>query len=50
MRVHDNYKEWNIAAQVDNPASVWSFWRGMLKLRKKHEALIYGRCIFVVPE
>jgi glycosidase len=44
MQVHDDYKEgWNVASQVDDPDSVWSFWRKMLKLRKEYEALIYGK-------
>ncbi|CAD6587105.1 MAG: hypothetical protein TREMPRED_004662 [Tremellales sp. Tagirdzhanova-0007] len=44
MRVHDDYAQgWNVAAQVDDPDSVWSFWQHMLKLRKQYEALIYGK-------
>ena len=42
MRVHDDYATWNVAAQMKDPASVWSFWQEMLSLRKKYEALIYG--------
>jgi glycosidase len=43
MRVHDDYKEgWNVAAQVDDPNSVFSFWQKLLKLRKEYEALVYG--------
>lgn len=42
MRVHDDYKQWNVAAQVADKESVWSFWQDMLKLRKQYEALIYG--------
>ena len=43
MRVHDDYKDgWNVAAQVEDPTSTWSFWRKMLALRKEYPALIYG--------
>lgn len=43
MKVHDDYKEgWNVAAQVDKPDSVFSFWQKMLQYRKKYESLIYG--------
>lgn len=43
MRVHNDYKEgWNVAAQVDDPNSVFSFWQKLLKLRKEYEALVYG--------
>ena len=42
MRVHDDYKEWNIESQMKDPNSVWSFWQTMLALRKKYESLVYG--------
>lgn len=43
MRVHNDYKEgWNVAAQLDDPNSVFSFWQKLLKLRKEYEALVYG--------
>jgi hypothetical protein len=42
MRVHDDYKSWNIAAQMKNADSAWRFWQAMLKVRKAHPALIYG--------
>jgi len=42
MRIHDDYKQWNIAAQRKDPNSVWSFWQKMLSLRKEYEALVYG--------
>ncbi|KAI0595709.1 glycoside hydrolase family 13 protein [Biscogniauxia sp. FL1348] len=34
MRVHDNYREVNAAAQARDPASVLSFYRAVLRLRK----------------
>lgn len=49
MKVHDDYKEWNVAAQVDKPDSVFSFWQKMLQYRKKYESLVYGQsvsCVF----
>ncbi|ORX36066.1 putative hydrolase [Kockovaella imperatae] len=45
MRVHDDYKEWNVSAQSKDDASVLAFWKKMLRIRKQYEALIYG--IFV---
>ncbi|CAM1507213.1 Fc.00g068540.m01.CDS01 [Cosmosporella sp. VM-42] len=41
MRVNDNYWEINAAAQVDDPDSVWSCWRKVLRTRK------FGKPIFV---
>lgn len=34
MRANDDYPEVNVASQQDNPQSVLSFWKAMLKLRK----------------
>ena len=51
MRVHDDYKEWNVEAQRKDPNSVWAFWKRMLQLRKEYEALVYGtssRCMGAV--
>ena len=36
MRVHDDYREWNVAKQTNDPDSVLSFWKKMLAFRKKH--------------
>lgn len=45
MRIHDDYKQWNIAAQRKDPNSVWAFWQKMLSLRKEYEALVYGESV-----
>lgn len=46
MRIHDDYTDgWNVAAQMADPGSVWSFWQRLLKLRQEYEALIYGKFI-----
>ena len=37
MRVNDNYKEINVANQIDDETSVFGFWKKVLRLRKKHE-------------
>jgi oligo-1,6-glucosidase len=36
MRVHDDHKQWNVAQQEHQPDSVLSFWKAMLRYRKKH--------------
>ena len=44
MRVHDNYKDVNVAAQEKDPNSVLAFWKKMLRLRKEHaDVLVYGQ-------
>lgn len=42
-RVNDNYKEINVASQVNDPNSLLNFWKKMLSVRKEYSpALIYG--------
>lgn len=42
-RVNDNYKEINVAKQVNDPDSVFSFWQRSLKVRKQYKDLfIHG--------
>ncbi|KAK9242587.1 glycoside hydrolase superfamily [Lipomyces tetrasporus] len=33
MDVMEDYKEWNAASQVDDPSSVYSYWRSIFELR-----------------
>lgn len=42
MRVHDDYKEWNVEVEQKNPDSINNFWRKLFKLRNDHLALVYG--------
>lgn len=42
-RVNDNYKEINVASQVNDPNSLFSFWKQSLNVRKEYkDLLIYG--------
>jgi len=36
MRVHDDYKEWNVAKQQKSKDSVLAFWKEMIKFRKQY--------------
>jgi alpha-glucosidase/glucan 1,6-alpha-glucosidase len=43
MRAHDNHTEVNVQKQEGNPASVLSFWKKMMRLRKEHADLfVFG--------
>ncbi|KAF7593186.1 alpha-glucosidase mal12 [Aspergillus hancockii] len=43
MRAHDLYREINVRNQEQNPESVLSFWKSVLKLRKEYrELFIHG--------
>ncbi|CDR39670.1 CYFA0S03e05952g1_1 [Cyberlindnera fabianii] len=44
MRVNDNYKEINVAKQVNDENSVLSFWKNAIKLRKAYsDTLVFGK-------
>lgn len=43
IRVHDNYPEVNIAAQLKDPKSPLAFWKKMIKTRHEHaDLLVHG--------
>ncbi|CAZ84064.1 unnamed protein product [Tuber melanosporum] len=43
MRVNDDYEEWNVAAQIDSPSSVYNYYTKLLGLRRDHKNIIvYG--------
>ncbi|KAJ6513701.1 glycoside hydrolase family 13 protein [Mycena vitilis] len=50
MRVNDDYRTWNAAAQLDDQESVRAFWKRALKLRKEHNVLIYGDFTLLAPK
>ncbi|MDF2485118.1 MAG: malL [Herbinix sp.] len=37
-----DYKEWNVDRQLEDEGSVLRFYQKLIKLRKEHEALVYG--------
>jgi len=46
MRTHDDYRNINVASQVDDTDSVLGFWRQALHVRKEHKELfIHGNFI-----
>ncbi|KAK5715618.1 hypothetical protein LTR15_010264 [Elasticomyces elasticus] len=49
MRVHDDYKDWNVAKQIGDPESVLSFWKNMIAFRKAHLACTYGYFTLLSP-
>ncbi|KAI9897888.1 hypothetical protein N3K66_007744 [Trichothecium roseum] len=51
MRVHDDYPSINVARQRDDPHSVLSFYKDVLKLRKAHrDVFVYGTFRLLDPE
>ncbi|KAG8884475.1 hypothetical protein FRB98_002374 [Tulasnella sp. 332] len=49
MRVNDDFADYNAANQMDDPKSVRSFWKLVLKIRKEHDSLIYGSFTMLSP-
>ncbi|KAK9364969.1 glycoside hydrolase superfamily [Lipomyces kononenkoae] len=42
--VNDDYREWNAALQVNDPLSVFNYWRSILDLRQTYkDVLVYGK-------
>jgi glycosidase len=43
IKVNEDYKEWNVEAQLaQSHDSVLGFWKDLLKLRKEHKDLVHG--------
>lgn len=43
MDIHPDYQEWNVARQISDPASPYSYWRDVLALRKvEKDVFVYG--------
>lgn len=40
MRVNEDYKEWNVEAQLIDEGSVLNFWKKLLRIRKAYDVLV----------
>lgn len=50
IKVNSNYKEINAKAQRGDEDSVFSFYKELLKLRKKYDIIVYGTYELLLPE
>jgi oligo-1,6-glucosidase len=51
MRVNDDYTSVNVFAQLNDPQSVFLYWKRCLELRKEHkEVFVYGGFEILDPE
>lgn len=51
MDVHPDSQEWNVSNQVDDPDSVLSHWKAVLRLRKEmKDVFVYGDFEMLSPE
>lgn len=42
LKVNENYETINVASQLEDPNSIYNFYRKLISLRKEHEAFVYG--------
>ena len=50
IQVNPNYKEINAKAEVDDPNSVFHYYRKLIALRKKYPVVVYGKYELLLPE
>jgi oligo-1,6-glucosidase len=50
IAVNPNYTEINVAAQRDDPASVLSFFRRLIRLRRDHPVVAEGHFTMLLPD
>lgn len=50
LKVNPNYKEIHAQASLDNPDSIFHYYRKLIKLRKNNEVIIYGDYELLYPE
>ncbi|MFE8663979.1 glycoside hydrolase family 13 protein [Serratia nevei] len=43
FKVNDNYKEINVSSQIDDPKSVYNYYKSLIAIRKSSPALIHGK-------
>lgn len=48
--VNPNYKTINAAAQINDPASIFNYYRQLIALRKQYEIIVYGEFELLLPE
>ncbi|MCC3356325.1 glycoside hydrolase family 13 protein [Bacillus sp. REN16] len=50
LSVNPNYREINAAKQVEDPNSVFSYYKKLIELRNQHEIIVYGTYDLLLPE
>ncbi len=50
LKVNPNYKQINVAAQLEDPESIFNYYRRMIRLRKQHPGFIYGSFDLIAPD
>lgn len=42
IQVNKNYKKINVASQVNDPESIFNYYKKLIQLRKQHDVIVYG--------
>jgi oligo-1,6-glucosidase len=42
IAVNNNYRTVNVQSQVDDPDSIWSYYKEMIRFRQQSEVMVYG--------
>ncbi|RKD30884.1 glycoside hydrolase family 13 protein [Lacrimispora algidixylanolytica] len=50
LAVNPNFKEINADQQIEDPASVFSYYKKLIALRKKYDVIVYGDYELILPE
>lgn len=50
LKVNPNYKQINAAAQVNDEASVFNYYKKLIRLRKENDIIVYGHYELLLPE
>lgn len=50
LKVNGNYKEVNAASQINDPDSIFNYYKKLIKLRKQHEIIILGNYELLLPD
>lgn len=48
--INPNYKEINVEKAMKDPDSIYHYFKKLIRLRKEHEALIYGTYELILPD
>ncbi|MBP2629022.1 MAG: malL1 [Firmicutes bacterium] len=50
IQVNSNYQKINAASQVNDPDSIFSYYKKLIQLRKEHKIIVYGKYQLIMEE
>src|SRR5699024_955625 len=50
LKVNPNYTDINVEAQINDPNSIYHFYKKLIKIRNEHEVLMYGNYELILEE